>query len=123
MSKTSPDNQKERAGILFRVFPELKKMYRHVMNFRNIYENTSKEVVRKQLIESTDKIRALKIEEFNSTTKSISYHLDKILNFFDNRNTNANAKSFNAKVNIFRANSRGITDTKFFLFRVKNLFA
>ena len=122
-SKKWTDNQKERADILFRVFPELKKVYRHVMNFRNIYENTSKEVALKQFTEWIEKTKALKIEEFNSTAKSISYHLDNILNFFDNRNTNANAESFNAKVKLFRANLRGVTDTKFFLFRLKNLFA
>jgi len=122
-SKKWTDSQEERAEILFRVFPELKKMYRHVMKFRNIYENKSKDVARMQFIDWIDKTRALKIEEFNSTAKSISYHLDNILNFFDNRNTNANAESFNAKVKLFRANLRGVTDTTFFLFRLKNLFA
>jgi transposase len=121
-SKKWTDSQEERAEILFRVFPELKKMYRHVMNFRNIYENKSKDVARMQFIDWIDKTKALKIEEFNSTAKSISYHLDNILNFFDNRNTNANAESFNAKVKLFRANLRGVTDTTFFLFRLKNLF-
>jgi transposase len=75
-----------------------------------------------QFIDWIDKTKALKIEEFNSTAKSISYHLDNILNFFDNRNTNANAESFNAKVKLYRANLRGVTDTTFFLFRLKNLF-
>jgi transposase len=117
------ENQKERATILFRAYPQLKKMYQHVMTFRNIYENKSKQVARIQFIDWIDKTKALKIEEFNSTAKSISYHLDNILNFFDNRNTNANAESFNAKIKLFRANLRGVTDTKFFLFRLKNLFA
>jgi transposase len=49
-SKKWTDNQEERAEILFRVFPELKKMYRHVMSFRNIYENRSKEAARMQFI-------------------------------------------------------------------------
>ncbi|MCX6153148.1 MAG: DDE transposase, partial [Candidatus Kapabacteria bacterium] len=38
-------------------------------------------------------------------------------------NTNANAESFNAKVKLFRANLRGVIDTKFFLFRLAKLFA
>lgn len=59
-----------------------------------------------------EKTKILKIEEFNSTAKSISYHLDNILNFFDNRSTNA--ESFNAKIKLFRANLRGLTDTKSF---------
>lgn len=122
-SKKWTENQKERAEILFRVFPELKKMYNHVMSFRDIYENKSKEVAKAKFIDWIEKTKNLKIEEFNSTAKSITYHLENILNFFDNRNTNANAESFNAKIKLFRANLRGVTDTKFFLFRLKNLFA
>ena len=116
-------NQEERARILFREYPELKKAYNHVMKFRNIYENKLKskaELEFKQWITETNK---LKIKEFNSTAKSISYHLDNILNFFDNRNTNANAESFNSKIKLFRANLRGVTDTSFFLYRLQNLFA
>ena len=33
-----------------------------------------------------------------------------ILNFFDNRSTNASAESFNAKIKNFRAQLRGISD-------------
>ena len=93
------------------------------MNFRNIYENKSKITAKLQFTDWVEKTKKLKIEELNSTAKSISYHLDNILNFFDNRSTNANAESFNAKIKLFRANLRGVTDTKFFLFRLKNLFA
>ncbi len=45
------------------------------------------------------------------------------VNFFNNRNTNANAESFNAKIKLFRANLRGVTDTEFFLSRLHKLFA
>lgn len=34
----------------------------------------------------------MKIDEFNTVVNSIEYHLDNILNFFDNRSTNANAE-------------------------------
>jgi transposase len=114
-AKKWTDNQKERATILFQNFPEIKKMYNHVMKFRNIYENDSKEVAKIQFNEWVVKTKELKIEEFNSAANSISYHLDNILNFFDNRNTNANAESFNAKIKLFRANLRGVTDPTFFL--------
>ena len=122
-SNTWTENQKERSVILFREFPILEKMYNHVMYFRNIYENQSKERAKEQFKDWIVKTECLKIDEFNSTAKSIKYHLDNILNFFDNRNTNANAESFNSKIKLFRANQRGVTDTKFFLFRLQNLFA
>ena len=63
------------------------------------------------------------IEEFNTTVNSLEYHLDNILNYFNNKSTNANAESFNAKIKGFRANLRGVSDVKFFLFRIEKLFA
>ena len=50
-------------------------------------------------------------------------HYDEILNFYNNRSSNAMAESFNAKIKLFRANLRGVVDKKFFLFRIANLFA
>ena len=46
-----------------------------------------------------------------------------ILNFFDNRSTNASAESFNAKMKNFRAQLRGISDIKYFLFRLQKIYA
>ena len=46
-----------------------------------------------------------------------------ILNFFDNRSTNASAESFNAKIKNFRAQLRGISDIKYFLFRLQKIYA
>lgn len=64
-----------------------------------------------------------KIAEFNTVVNSLERHLKGILNFFTNRNTNANAESFNSKIKGFRANLRGVSDVKFFLFRIHKLFA
>ena len=50
-------------------------------------------------------------------------HYDEVLNFFVNRATNAFAESFNAKIKAFRAALRGVTDIKFFLFRLTKLYA
>ena len=70
-----------------------------------------------------EKIIALEINEFNTVVNSLEYHLENILNFFDNRNTNANAESFNSKIKGFRTNLRGVTDVSFFLFRLGKLLA
>lgn len=117
------ESQKERALILFREYPEIKRAYGHVIQFRSIYENKLKSKALLEFKQWILKTNELEIKEFNSTAKSISYHLNNIVNFFDNRNTNANAESFNSKIKLFRANLRGVTDTAFFLFRLQNLFA
>ena len=46
-----------------------------------------------------------------------------ILNYFDNRSTNASAESFNAKIKAFRAQFRGVKNIGFFLFRLTTIFA
>lgn len=121
--KNWTENQKERAIILFQEFPPLEKAYKHCMQLRNIYENVS-EIKAEELINKWIKdTEKLGIEEFNTTARTIIYNKNNILNFFKNRNTNASAESFNSKVKLFRANLRGVTDLKFFLFRLSKLFA
>ncbi|WP_424057726.1 transposase [Pedobacter sp.] len=48
---------------------------------------------------------------------------ETILNYFDNRSTNASAESFNAKIKAFRAQFRGVRNVKFFLFRLTKIYA
>ncbi|WP_449619050.1 transposase [Sediminibacterium soli] len=50
-------------------------------------------------------------------------HYIDILNFFNNRTTNAAAESFNAKIKAFRAQFRGVKDKLFFLYRIAKLYA
>jgi hypothetical protein len=45
------------------------------------------------------------------TTVKINY--DPILNYFDNRNTNASAESFNAKIKAFKNQLRGVRKVDF----------
>ena len=116
-------NQAKRAKILFEKYPLLKTAYKLTLKFRAIYKTISKMKALEQFNEWKKKVIGSSIEEFNTVVNSLEYHLDNILNFFDNRNTNANAESFNSKIKSFRANLRGVTDVDFFLFRLEKLFA
>lgn len=116
-------NQAKRAAILFAKYPILEKAYKLSLAFRSIYKHTSKKDATEQFARWKKDVIESGIDEFNSAMNSLEYHLDNILNFFDNRSTNANAESFNSKIKGFRANLRGVTDVKFFLFRLSKLFA
>jgi len=116
-------NQSKRAALLFQKYPILKQAYNLTIKFRNIYENLSKEQALIQFIKWKKEVEDSNIKEFNTALNSIEYHLVDILNFFNKRSTNANAESFNSKIKGFRANLRGVTDVKFFLFRLGKLFA
>ena len=117
------ENQKIRAKLLFENYPLLHQAYKHTLEFRNIYEEQSKAIANEKIINWITQTKLLKMNVFNTVANSLNYHLESILNFFIKRNTNANAESFNSKIKLFRANQRGVVDTKFFLFRLEKLFA
>lgn len=116
-------NQKKRAELIFSKYPQLEQAYKLCISFRNIYKCLTKQSATDKFIEWKNKVLELNIKEFNSVVNSIEHHYDNIMNFFNNRITNANAESFNSKIKNFRANLRGVTDIKFFLFRLYKLFA
>ncbi len=116
------ENQKVRAALLFKLYPHLEVAYKHTLEFRNIYETTDKLMAKERFSKWIEDTMVLKLETFYTTANTVRANFDNILNFFNNRNTNANAESFNAKIKLFRANLRGVTDTSFFLFRLHKLF-
>jgi len=117
------ENQRIRASILYQEFPILKTAYNHCMRFRNIYENISKSTAETQLNQWISDSNTLGFKQFNTASNSIKHNINNVLNFFDNRSTNASAESFNSKIKLFRANLRGVSNIKFFLFRLQKLFA
>jgi transposase len=116
-------NQKQRADILFDNYPYLKTAYHEVLAFRNIYEQTNIDIARLKFEAWIKKIQDKEIKAFYTVANTVNNNLENIINFFKNRHTNANAESFNSKIKLFRANQRGVKDTKFFLFRLHKLFA
>jgi transposase len=49
-------------------------------------------------------------------------HYKTILNYFDNRSTNASAESFNARIKAFSAQFRGVRNVNFFLYRLTRIY-
>lgn len=117
------DAQIHRAGLLFQLYPRIEEAYRLAWDFRKIYNQTSKD---KALILINQWIKHAKessLEHFNTVKEAIIYHLEGILAFFNNRTTNAHAESLNAQIKLFRAQLRGVNDTKLFLYRLQKIFA
>ena len=99
-SFTWTPNQQQRADILFREYPELERAYNIVMEFRNIYEVKDKKVAQKKFNAWITNIFTNQRKEFYTAANSVKINIDNILNFFNNRNTNANAESFNSKIKL-----------------------
>lgn len=116
--------QRERADILFKEYPSIKKAYDFSMYFRGIFENAkTREDAQKRLAEWMDKISTSEIPTLVSAANTVNNNLGKILNYFPDGSTNASAESFNAKLKGFRSMVRGIRDMKFFLFRISTFYA
>jgi transposase len=116
-------SQTNRDDVLLARYPILKSVYYHVLEFRNIYEIIDREYAKYALVDWIDKTNKLNIKEFNSACNTIKNNMENILNFFINRNTNANAESFNAKLKLFRSNLSWVTDNEFYLYRISKLYA
>ena len=112
------EKQKQRAEILFDEYPDIKKAYCLCHSLRMIFsKNTIKDATRLSLARWYNKVEDAGFRSFNVIATTFYEHYDEILNFYNNRSTNAMAESFNAKIKLFRANLRGVADKKFFLFR------
>jgi transposase len=117
-------SQKLRADLLFPRYPLLFKAYNLSLRLGQIFTICkNKQQAFKRLAMWHNDVESSGIEAFKTVSKSVQMHYESILNFFDNRSTNASAEAFNAKIKAFRATSRGVRDTTFFLFRLANIYA
>ena len=117
-------SQIQRAEILFNKYPTIKDTYQLAQKLSYIFENnTDKDVARTKLALWYNEVEASGYKAFNTISKTIFHHYENILNYFNNRSTNASAESFNAKIKEFRRQFRGVRDIPFFLFRLCKLYA
>lgn len=110
------ESQKIRAEIIFDFYPELKSVYNPALKSTNIYnKNYNKDVARAKLALWYNKIEQLRYGCFRTVANTMQSYYKAILNYFVNRETNAFAESFNAKIKAFRALFRGVGYIPFFI--------
>lgn len=118
------ENQNERAQLLFGLYPDIKTAYILIQQLRGIYNNNNdKHIAMTKLAHWYRNVEESGFKNFNILLNTITFNYQSILNYFDNRSTNASAESFNAKIKAFRSQFRGVRKIDFFLFRLSNLFA
>ena len=117
-------SQEQRAKILFELYPDLKQAYWLSQNLRAIFNKRScKEAAKLNLARWYNSVADSGFKSFNTIAATFYEHAEEILNFFDNRSTNASAESINSKIKAFRAKLHGVNDSKFFIFRLCNIYA
>ena len=118
------ERQQARAVILFQMFPELEKAYNLYLKLVDIFNKKSiPGVARLDLARWYNEVDAFGYEGFSKVIETFENHNDTIVNFFENRLTNASAESFNAKIKAFRTQFRGVGDIKFFMYRLTTLYS
>lgn len=118
------NNHKQRADILFKQYPLLKQAYNLAQQLRSIYDKTTvKEIAYTKLARWYNDVQNTGLKQFSTVINTIQINYKTILNYFDNRSTNASAESFNAKIKAFRAQFRGVRDVDFFLYRLTKIYA
>lgn len=118
-------SQKERAAILFKEFPEIKKAYDLMILFRGFYQTKigDTKTAKEKLREWYEKVSAVDIEEMETFASTVSHHEGEILNYFETGCTNAFAESLNSKIQRFVQSNQGTNDRDFFHFRIKGYFS
>lgn len=118
------NNQKIRAKLLFERYPDIHRAYQLSQALKNIFkENRGKIYAFTRLARWHEEVAQSGFKSFNTISSTIQNHYQTIINYFDNRSTNAAAESFNAKVKAFRAQFRGVRKIEFFLFRLTQIYA
>lgn len=86
------DCQKQRAAILFEEYPDIKKAYGLCHSLRRIFlRNTIKDAARLSMAKWYNKVEEAGFHSFNVITATFYEHYDEILNFYNNRSSNAMA--------------------------------
>ncbi|RIH62696.1 transposase [Mariniphaga sediminis] len=116
--------QKQRAAVLFELYPDIKKAYSLSHSLRMIFShNKEKGIALTKMARWFNDVTDSGFKSFNTISATFYAHYSEILNYFDNRSTNASAESFNAKIKAFRSQFRGVRDITFFLFRLTKIYA
>ncbi len=116
--------QKQRAELLFSLYPDIKHAYSLTHSLRMIFtHNSEKGVALTKMARWFNDVTDSGFKSFNTISATFYSHYPQILNYFDHRSTNASAESFNAKIKAFRNQFRGVRDVSFFLFRLAKIYA
>ena len=118
------EQQQARAAILFRMFPKLEKAYNIYLELVDIFNRKSTPgEARLNLARWYNKVEAFGDEGFSKVIETCENHNATIVNYFEDRLTNASAESFNAKIKAFRTQFRGVGDIRFFMYRLATLYS
>ena len=120
------EKQQTRANILFENYPEIKKAYYNILEFRELLNEkniNNLHRIEKQWNEWAFQVEEDNIDEITTFAALVLRHEDKIKNYLRTGKTNANAENMNSKLQRFFTANYGTRDFDFFLFRTAKFFS
>ncbi len=117
-------SQQERADLRFERYPDIEKAYSLSSQLTEIY---NLKIIPSLAMTKFDQwfkdVEQAGFDAFSTVRRTFEINYETIINYFDDRSTNAAAESFNAKIKDFRKQFRGVSDVRFFLYRLCKIYA
>lgn len=116
--------QQLRAQVLFEEYPQIKQAYNLSQQLRESFNTKQgKNVALTKLAHWYKDVEESGLKSFATIMNTVKINYQGIVNYFENRSTNAAAESFNAKIKAFRAQFRGVRNKEYFLYRLTQIYA
>jgi len=121
------ESQKERATVLFKIYPQIELTYKLSCDFRNWYRRehigADTTILNLKLNEWYRKVEQADIDEMLNFKSLVERNESIIKRYFDKGDTNAIAENINGKIKRFIMINQGTRDREFFYFRLANYFS
>ena len=117
------EGKRLRALILFDRYPKIYEGYCLMCKWKAIFRDKrlNRESAKDRIHAWYDEVTKCSLREMKAVRDTFKEREEDILNFFVNRSSNAPAESLNSKIKCFRSLLRGVSDIKFFAFRVATI--
>ena len=120
-------SQKERASVLFKLYPEIEQAYRISCDFREWYKKDNvgcdPTIINLGLNSWYRKVEKTDIDEMLNFKSLVERNESIIKRYFEKGHTNAIAENINSKIKRFIMINQGTRDREFFYFRLRNYFS
>lgn len=120
-------SQKERAAVLFHQYPNLKTDHELKTWLRNWYDKTNigkpLQSIKEQLQLWCNAVDDAASDELKNFKHTLLNNQGKVIHYFTEGKTNAQAENLNGRIQSFIRSNFGIRDKDFFLWRCKQYFS
>lgn len=114
-SKLKEEQQKKLENLLNSEYLETSIVYKYKLQFQEIYNSIiTKEEAKERIKIWIKEVANTKIKELKKLAKTIGMKLDNILNYFENRITNATLEGINSIIQLSKSRARGFKNIENF---------